>query len=307
MQYVIVLAGGNSDEREISLRSGAAVAAALTEAGYETDILDPSHNLESRIDDLRKAVVVFPALHGLGGEDGELQAFLEEHKIPFVGSGSEASALCFDKERYTHLMEENDITVPATDLVDESSYAEADIAGSPHVLKPNDGGSSIDTFIIRDIAATDDGAIVTAFGRHSKMLLQELIDGTELTVAVIGDKALPVIEIVPPENQEFDYENKYNGATREICPPETIPPAAQERASRLAERIHVLTGCRDMSRTDMILTDDDELYVLETNTIPGLTNASLLPKAAATAGLSMPQLCDQLVQTALLRQASSGN
>jgi D-alanine-D-alanine ligase len=298
MQYVIVLAGGTSDERDVSLRSGAAVAAALNEAGYQTDILDPAHGLQDKIDDLKKAAAVFPALHGVGGEDGELQAFLEENGIRFVGSGSKASALCFDKALYTLFIEKHGITVPKTEIVDEAAYGKSGLAAAPHVLKPNDGGSSIDTCIIRDPAKSDKDELIAVFARHTEMMLQELIIGTELTVAVLGDSALPVIEIVPPPNQEFDYQNKYNGATRELCPPETIPEDAQARARKLAVRIHELTGCQDLSRTDMILTENGDLYVLETNTLPGMTNGSLVPKAAAAAGFSMPQLCDRLVKAA---------
>ena len=135
------------------------------------------------------------------------------------------------------------------------------------------------------------------------MLLEELVEGIEITVAVVGDQALPVIEIIPPEAGEFDYENKYNGRSQELCPPEHVAEDIQAEARDLALRTHNLTGCRDFSRTDMILTPLGELWILETNTIPGMTDQSLLPKAAAAAGIPMPLLCDRLVQMALARKA----
>jgi D-alanine-D-alanine ligase len=137
---------------------------------------------------------------------------------------------------------------------------------------------------------------------HENLLLQELIEGREITVAVLLGAALPVVEIIAPEGKEFDYDNKYNGTTKELCPPENVSEETQQKAQKLAFDIHKLTECRDMSRTDMIITKDDDLYVLETNTIPGLTAQSLLPKAANTAGISMIALCSKLVEAVLARK-----
>lgn len=301
MATIIVLAGGNSDERAVSLRSGIAVSAALKTAGHLVRTMDPATGLEQMITDLQTADAVFPALHGIGGEDGSLQAFFEDNNIWYVGSDSASSTLCFDKARYTTLLEERGYTVPKTALVNYDQFMQSDIAGAPYVLKPNDGGSSIDTFIVRSVAQADAVAIQKAFQTHQTMLLQELIEGTEITVGMLGSRALPVIEIIPPTDQEFDYENKYNGATQELCPPVHLSALLQSEAQQLAHDIHELTGCRDMSRTDMIVAADGSLYILETNTIPGLTDQSLLPKAAAQAGLDMPKLCDQLVTAAVQR------
>ncbi|MCA9333420.1 D-alanine--D-alanine ligase, partial [Candidatus Saccharibacteria bacterium] len=301
MANVIVLAGGDSDEREISLLSGAAVANALQNAGHMVSTIDPSEGLDKQLSSLQQADVIFPALHGKYGEDGEVQQFLEEHKIPFVGADSRSSRLCFDKYEYTKLLEQRGIFVPKTELVDLIKFEQSALIKKPFVLKPNDGGSSIDTFIVRDVTQLDRAAIEDAFNRHATLLLQELIEGTETTVAVLGNLPLTVIEIIPPQDGEFDYENKYNGKTQEQCPPKTVSIEAQQAAQALAKTIHDATGCRDMSRTDIIITPDFRLCVLETNTIPGLTDQSLLPKAAAQAGISMPQLCDQLVQFALNR------
>jgi D-alanine-D-alanine ligase len=298
---VLVLAGGNSPEREVSARSGASVAAALKRTGYEVTVADPAGGLQNLLPALKSVDVVFPALHGVGGEDGQLQLFLEQQKIKFVGSGSEASELCFDKVVYDQLLIKNGILTPRTELVTFEEYGSTPLAKEPFVLKPNDGGSSIDTIIVRDASNQDEAAIRRAFDQHPRLLLQELISGPEITVAVLGTESLPVIEILPPDDQEFDYENKYNGATREICPPEHVSEEQQSTAQKLAERIHGLCGCRDMSRTDIIIGEGSKLYVLETNTIPGLTDQSLLPKAAAAAGIDMLALCDRLVRSALTR------
>ncbi len=301
MPHVIVLAGGTSDEREVSLRSGASVAKALEKNSYQVDILDPSDGLDNLLPELQKADIVFPALHGAGGEDGVLQKFLEDHGIRYVGPDSRASALCYDKARYTRLLQDSDILAPETELVDLHEFQASSLSKKPFALKPNDGGSSIDTFILRDLASTDDEAIRAAFSRHKKLLLQELIEGDEITIAMLGNEPLPAIEIIPPEGSEFDYENKYNGQTQELCPPKHVSPVLQQQAQKLTAKIHQMTGCRDMSRTDIMVTAGGELYVLETNTIPGLTDESLLPKAASEAGYDMPTLCQKLVQMALHR------
>lgn len=298
---VIVLAGGTSDEREISLRSGSAVAKALETSGHETQILDPADGLEEQLRELQKANVVFPALHGAGGEDGVLQKFLEDHAIRYVGPDSVSSALCFDKARYTGVLAQHGLLVPDTELVNLQGFQASELSKEPFVLKPNDGGSSVDTFIVREAGNSDDTAIRQAFAKHEELLLQALITGDEITVAILGEEALPVIEIIPPEGGEFDYENKYNGQTRELCPPPDVSPDLQKQAQEHAKKIHEVTGCRDMSRTDIIVTPEGRLFVLETNTIPGLTDESLLPKAAAAAGYDMPAMCDKLVQIALAR------
>ena len=305
MIKVMILAGGTSDERAVSLRSGAAVAKALAQAENEfhVTVLDPADGLDNLLPELKKADVVFPALHGAGGEDGMLQKLLEGHGIKYVGSDCPASALCFDKARYTELLAKHSVLVPATRLVSCDEFQMSPLREKPFVLKPNDGGSSIDTFVIRDPEKVDTAAIKTAFKQHKRMLLQELIEGVEITIAIIpgdgGDMALPVIEIIPPAGAEFDYENKYNGQTQELCPPKHASEEVQKKARALALHVHELANCRDLSRTDMIVSKNDTLYVLETNTIPGLTEESLVPKAAAQVGITMPKLCEKLVKAAL--------
>jgi D-alanine-D-alanine ligase len=298
MSKTNVIFGGTSDEREVSLRSGAAVVSALQASGHEVRSLDSA---KVGIDEIADADVVFLVLHGKGGEDGTLQAELEQRNVPFVGTGSAASALCFDKQRYREFVKDT-LPIPDGALVTRDEFEVHDLKQRPFVLKPFDGGSSVDTFIIRDLAQIPDQKIEQAFARHGSLLLEQLIEGPELTVGVLGEKCIGIIEIIPPSDGEFDYENKYNGKTQELCPPQNISEEVQAEARKLAELAHKITGCRDFSRTDMMLdAATGKLYVLETNTIPGMTDQSLFPKMAAHAGLTMPELCDQLVQMALSR------
>ena len=302
MTRVLVLAGGNSNEREVSLRSGAAVSQALRSAEYDVSEHDPANGLT--IDNLAGIDVVFPVLHGAGGEDGSLQVKLESFKVPYVGSGVEASKLCFDKIGYKELLKQHHLPVPLGELVDEAHFAKSAMSTDGFVLKPCDGGSSIDTYIYRGSGAIDQKLLHDIFSRHDHMLLEELISGTEITIAIVGEEALPVIEIVPPESGEFDYDNKYNGKSAELCPPESVSEVLQAKARDLALQAHKLCGCRDFSRTDIMISKNEQLYILETNTIPGMTDQSLLPKAARTAGMDMPKLVDTLVQRALSRKSN---
>lgn len=299
MKRVVVLCGGSSNEREVSLRSGSAVAEALETAGYEVVVLDPA---SSSFDEMVDGDVVFPVLHGAGGEDGSLQAQLEKRGVRYVGSDADASHLCFDKWTYRHVIIDAGLPMAEGAMVHADTFTGHPLTRQPYVLKPVSGGSSIDTFIVRDPSEAPETAIHEAFDRHSNMLLERLISGTELTVGVLGDEALPVIEIIPPGSGEFDYENKYNGKTQELCPPEHVGAIVQKQAQELAKQAHVFTGCRDFSRTDILVeTATGKLYLLETNTIPGLTTQSLFPKMAQTAGVAMPELCKQLVEMALSR------
>jgi D-alanine-D-alanine ligase len=301
---IVVIAGGTSSEREVSLRSGAAVAAALTQAGHQADIVDPTEQAITP-ELARRYDVAFPIIHGRGGEDGSLQQQLDTIGLPYVGSGVEACQLTFDKATYKRLLATHGLAIPAGAIASEDDIIDQELINQPFVLKPFDGGSSVDTFIVRDPKQADWQAIRDALARYDAMLLESLIMGTEITVGVLDDQALPVIEIIPPENGEFDYENKYNGATQELCPPKHLDEMMQRQAQDLAVKIHQLCGCAGFSRTDMIVTDDNQLVVLETNTLPGMTNESLFPKAARVAGLSMPTLCDQLVRLAFTRQTDA--
>lgn len=301
MSSIIVLSGSTSKEREVSLRSGAAVASALRSKGHQVTVIDPAENFLAQKEVVQAADVVFPALHGTGGEDGEIQKILESWGVPFVGSGSQASFLCLNKDRYKELMAQHHVRIPRGEVVNADSFAASALSKQPFVLKPHDGGSSVDTLIVRDVAQFDDSVLNSLFAKYPTLLLEELIDGDEITVGILGEQPLPVIEIIPPESGEFDYENKYNGMTQELCPPEHVSEQLQQQAQEIALQVHQFCSCRDLSRSDFIVTRGGEIYLLETNTIPGMTEQSLFPKAAAAAGFDMQAAMEKLIQFALTR------
>jgi len=296
---ILVLQGGNSSEREISLRSGANVTKQLEKLGYEVVVADPAapdFDLQLLAADCD---AVLPILHGSGGEDGVLQRDLELLAKPFLGSGSAACQLTFNKELYREFVTRQGINMAAGEVVDRAGFDVSPLRTRAYVLKPVDGGSSVDTVILHDLASEPDAAYFDElFARNHTMLLEELIVGQELTVGVLGEEALPVILIVPPSGEEFDYDNKYNGRTQEIVNPAQVAPEVQKAAQELARRLHELTECEGLSRSDMIATPNGELYVLETNTMPGMTEQSLFPKAAAAAGYDMAALVERLVDLA---------
>ena len=232
MANIIVLCGGSSPEREVSLRSGAAVTKALEARGHEVRIVDPQDGLQHYGAELEYAEVVFPILHGAGGEDGAAQQVLEKVHVPFVGASSTASALCFNKQRTKERLREAGILTPTSTIVTVDTMWESLLATAPFVLKPLDGGSSIDTFIVRDPESADKLAIENALRAHKQMLLEELIEGLEMTVGVLGEQALPPVEIIPPEGGDFDYDNKYNGQTAEVSWAfiRELPPTRAQKA-----------------------------------------------------------------------------
>jgi D-alanine-D-alanine ligase len=197
--------------------------------------------------------VVFPAVHGAGAEDGTLQAELEKHHARYVGTGAEASSLCFDKWRYREFVEAYDLSMAQGALVQAANYASHPLTKAPYVLKPINGGSAIDTYIVRRPDLAPHAEIQEAFYRHPTMILERLIIGIELTVGILGNEALPVIEIIPPAGKEFDYENKYNGASQELCPAVHVSQAVLQQAQAIALKAHQLTDCRDLSRSDKLV------------------------------------------------------
>lgn len=298
MTKINVICGGASSEREISLRSGKAVALALQKYGYEVTVLDSYDHDEY----MKDCTIAFPVLHGVGGEDGEFQSRLEALDIPYIGSDSTSSKLCMDKSAYRKFMKQHGILMPMGESVNEKMYFAHELTAKPHVLKPIDGGSSVDTHIIRHLGDQNDALIRQSFQRHPYMLLEELIVGVEVTVGVLGDEALPVIEIIPPKDGDFDFANKYNGKTQELTPPPHVSDEIQIKVQQLALAVHQTAGCRDFSRSDFIISPEGSCYLLETNTIPGLTDQSLFPKAALAAGYSMQDLVKTLVGFALARK-----
>jgi len=292
---ILVLGGGDSPEREVSLRSAANVAAATRTAGYEVLEADPMYEPDI-LKTLPKEIFVLPILHGKYGEDGTVQKELEAIGLAFLGSGSQVSEICFDKWLTRRKLEAAGILMPKSEQVDKASYKDNPLSRGHHVLKVTHGGSSIGTLIVRKDEDEKPEAVDEIFAMEAQAILEELIEGSEITVPVLDGRALPVIEIIPPADEEFDYDNKYNGRTRELCPPENVSKNLQTGARELAEKVHALMGARHLSRVDMMIDKAGKLYVLEINTMPGMTSGSLYPKSAKQAGMDMPALVKKFVE-----------
>ena len=291
---ILVLGGGRSPEREVSLRSAKTVADAGRAAGFDIEEKNPADGLNF-LDEVTKDTMVFPILHGAGGEDGVIQAALEERGLPFLGADSASSAACFDKWLTLQAFKEYGVPTAESQLIKKEDFARSELSQKPYVLKVVHGGSSIGVLIARDLSKINQEQVDEIFNMESRAVLEELVDGIEITIPVLDDTALPVIEIVPPTGGEFDYENKYKGKRTEICPPATVSTVIQKEAQRLAEKAHKVRNCRHLSRTDFMVRPDGSLVVFDINTIPGLTDQSLYPKSAAVAGLTMPDLVKRFV------------
>lgn len=312
-KQIAVLMGGSSAERAVSLATGRQILDALDRTKYiawEIDVDDLPQLAVA--DPSERPDVVFIALHGPGGEDGTVQGFLELLGIPYTGSGVLASALAMDKVRCKAMLGTENIWTPA-DMVltkrDEPRLRRAatevpEKMGWPVVVKPSRQGSTYGCSIARDPEQLTD-ALALAFRYDDTVLIEQRIEGTEITVAVLGNDeltSLPIVEIVAKDGF-FDYESKYSESGAEEIVPARIDDAAAAEARDIAVACHRLLGCRGMSRTDMFVTEDG-VVTLEVNTIPGMTATSLLPKAAAAAGMEFPQLIDRLITLALEGRAS---
>ena len=295
-----VLAGGPSSERDISLRSGKAVHSALLSQGLNAVLLD----VKDSIRDVIAANVIdvaFIALHGKFGEDGTVQKMLEDASIPYTGSDVEASRLALDKITSKEVFIKNGIPVPAYIVFEKNIFSidEADSLGYPLVVKPQFEGSSIGLSIVREKKLLK-GSLDKAFQYGDRLLLERYIEGRELTVGILENKALPVIEIVT-RNKVYDYEAKYKNTDTEYLVPAKINKDAYERASLLGVMAHKALGCNSFSRVDIMMKENGDMFVLEVNTIPGMTERSLLPKAAEAIGLRFSDLCVKILENALLR------
>jgi D-alanine-D-alanine ligase len=302
---IALLSGGISSEREVSISSGDQVYEALDHNKYNIIRYDPKSDLSQLVMDAPKIDAALIILHGPFGEDGTVQGLLDLLDIPYQGSGVLGSALGMNKLASKHLYEKSGLLVPPyvvigqNDALDADEYAKR--LGLPLVVKPVGSGSSVGISIVKSKDSLKE-AVDKAFEQDSMVLIEAYIDGIELTGGVIGNnpvEALPIIEIIPSESYDFfDYEAKYtSGATNEICPAR-INDVMTKKAQEIAKTAHKALFCRGYSRTDMILKDQD-MYVLETNTIPGMTATSLLPLAAGKAGITFSQLLDRLIELSI--------
>jgi D-alanine-D-alanine ligase len=289
---VAVLMGGPSSEREVSLRSGAAISTALRGLGYDVSDVDVAGR---RLDLPDGVEAAFIALHGTFGEDGNIQQLLERHRVPYTGAGVEASRISFDKIASKRVFERLGIPTPRFEVLEAGQSRTLPL---PVVVKPPREGSSVGVRIVRD-EATWPVALADVHDMRQEALVEEYIEGRELTVGLVGDEVLPIVEI-RPRSGTYDYESKYTLGATEYLVPAPVDAEVTRRCQDLARRVFQALGCRGMGRVDLRLTHADEPYVLEINTIPGFTETSLLPKAARSAGIEFPRLCETILNLAAL-------
>ena len=293
-----VLLGGNSAEREVSLASGKAISAACKELGHNVLDLDPEFDVRLLVSDLLTVDLVFNGLHGGDGENGVIPGFLQSLGVKYTGSKTEASAICMDKRISKALVHRKDLLTP--NWVSLANNDPLPLVGDmvfPVVIKPNDQGSTIGLTVVKDESELDD-AIELARKFANVVLIEEFIVGKEITVTVIGDKAYPIVEIVPSHGL-YDYECKYNQGMTEYFCPANIDKDLTKAIQESALKIHKLLGCRHYSRADFRLDENGKAWFLELNTLPGMTETSLVPKAAKASGLSFPELIQTIINEAL--------
>lgn len=321
---VAVLMGGRSAEREISLMTGRGIAASLRSIGHDVLAIDaangqllpegreddaPQLNVLEKVDQsrwlategIRGAQVVFVALHGGAGENGTLQALLELAGKPYTGSGVMASSIAMNKAMSKKLFEREGIPTPPWQLVmAELGPEEVDVdrlGGYPIVVKPNEQGSTVGLSIVHQSDQLQDALRLAAEYGH-ETLIERYIPGRELTVAVLGDEALPIVEI-RPKSGFYDYESKYTSGKSEYECPARLPEAVATRVMEFGRRAARTLGCAGVSRADFRLSPENEPFCLEVNTIPGMTKTSLVPMAAKARGMSYDQLVERIVELAV--------
>ncbi len=328
---IAVLLGGKSEERDVSIASGAQVIKALRAAGHQVLAVDTAAGLLSAVDEqkmletgvstvppdqdelsiinpvsspfnktpeLEEIDVVFLALHGGSGEDGTIQAFLDLAGLPYTGSGLLGSACAMDKDISKRLFKMGQVPTPDWLMAPAKFEAVAKELGYPVVVKPNSQGSTIGLTVVntpRDLTA----AVSDAFKYDQEVMLERFIPGRELTVGILEDRPLPVGEIIPKLSHIFDYQSKYQkGGAEEIFPAD-LTTEQEQKIKQLALKAHQILKLQGYSRVDFRMDDQGVFWCLEANTLPGMTATSLLPQAAQAAGLSFTELCDQICRFAV--------
>ncbi|MBE2179597.1 MAG: D-alanine--D-alanine ligase [Chthoniobacterales bacterium] len=294
--HMVVLMGGPGSEREVSLRSGAAVAGALRRGGYrvtEVEVKDTELDLPA------DTGLCVNMIHGTFGEDGQLQGILDARKIPYTGEGEAGSRLAFDKKESKRRFEKAGVPTPRWEMI---AAGERPSLPLPLVVKAPREGSSVGVHIIRHQEELD-AALRDCASLDREILIEEFVEGRELTVGVVGDRAMAVVEIRPHEGF-YDYAHKYTkGASDYFCPA-PLDAETTRHVQDTALAAHRSLGLEVYSRVDILLAAGGIPFVLETNTIPGMTETSLLPKAAAEAGMTFLELCEEIAQLSLLRSSS---
>jgi D-alanine-D-alanine ligase len=297
---IAVLMGGLSAEREVSLESGGAVHKALLERGYDAVAIDMGRDLAQVL--AKESVdVAFICLHGRFGEDGAVQGLLEVMGIPYTGAGVLASALAMNKIFAKKLFQASGLTVAPYVVArqgDEPGLAELDFS-LPVVVKPSQEGSSVGVTIVKR-AEEYRPALATAFAYDAEVLVEQFIKGREIQVGILEERALGAIEIVP-KNEFYDYEAKYTPGMAEHILPAPLPADLYQKVLKAGEDAHGALGCCGYSRVDFLVTEQGECYLLEVNTLPGMTALSLLPEIARGAGIDFTELVERIILSAALK------
>ena len=285
--------GGPGEEREISLQSGKAIQLALEAIGYNVLSITMENKLGDIISDLHSVDLVFLGLHGSIGENGTIQGFLESLGVKYTGSDPLSSAICMDKNISKIIARDSKVITPNWEIVTRGQTLNKDNFEFPLVIKPNDQGSTVGLTIVHDESELGP-ALNLAYNYSSSVMVEKFIEGRELTVTLIGGKALPVCEIIP-SHELYDYECKYtSGMSKYLCPAD-IDLDLTKRVQEITERLFDVLKCRHYSRADFRLDHEDNLWFLEMNTLPGMTDTSLVPMAAKAAGFSFNELIDRIV------------
>lgn len=303
---VAVLSGGSSLEREVSLRSGGRVADALADRGHRVDLIDVDASMVARLSDTHPDVV-FLCLHGAAGEDGTVQSLLELIGLPYTGPDVLASSLAWNKAIAQGLYRRAGIDVPSHVVLSQQAFRDMGAAaaidrvaaelGTPLVVKPAAGGSSLGLSIVEDQTRLP-AAIVGAFSYGDAVLIERFVAGTEVAVSLLAGAALPAVEIHPKEGA-YDFAARYTAGATEFHVPARLDDSVRAACEDAATRAWTAIGARHVSRADMIVDADGTPWLLELDTCPGLTDTSLFPLAAQAAGLEFGELCERMVDLAL--------
>jgi len=301
---ITILYGGSSTEHKISIQTGLAVAEAI-KGIYNMDMVNLEKEIYQSPYNLLDADLIFNALHGGVGENGTIQAYLDLHHIPYTGSGSKASKIAMDKNLSKLIAQSVQIPTPNWVLIKRDQHTGLKLQNYetpkftyPYVVKPSNEGSTYGLSIVYDETELPE-AIGLSAEYSDEILIEEYIPGRELTVGIIGNKPLPIIEI-KPSHDLFDFECKYIEGMSEYMVPAELSDSLVRKLSEDAMKIYNTIGCRHYARADFRLNEKDEYYFLEINTLPGMTPTSLLPKAAKAAGLEFPDLIDTIIKIATL-------
>ena len=298
-QKIVVLMGGPGSERDVSLATARGVSKTLRTLGAEVvemDVRDEKFTLPADVD------LAFLTIHGTFGEDGQLQRILEQRGVAYTGDGAKESEIAFDKIRSKEKFREHRVTTPPWQVV---ALGQRPTIPIPLVIKPSRQGSTVGVYIVKN-AREIDTAMAEAAKYDEKLLVEKFISGRELTIGILGDQVLPILEIIP-KGGFYDFTNKYpflnpqaGGAAEHVCPAK-IDPEKTRQIQELALRAYRALGLQVYSRVDVLLPDDGAATVLEVNTIPGMTEASLLPETAAAAGIDYAGLCLRIIQLSRAR------